>query len=157
MPLDLVSYVKNGFSNFSTKTFMGDAIANPIILSILIIFVIVLIRWIQDDSDTIEFKFVFYSLICTLGLVILHQNVIKQRYKDEQESHEIGLNIPQMDNTLQNIQPRPVNDIPDLPATFGAAPNREQKNYPGYTNLLKPNQIPIITSSDDLLRYVQST
>ena len=148
MPIDILTHIKSSFLNFSTKSIFGDVIANPISIASLILLSISLILW---SSDGLNFKFVFYTFVIVLGLVILQQNVLKQRFNEKIEQQNITAGVPQITNLPPIIQPRPSNEISDT-AIFGAAPI---KNYPGYNNLVQPYQVPHITSSADLLAYVE--
>lgn len=159
MPVDLIAHLKGGFSSIFTNSIIGDIIANPISLSFLIILVILMILWIVNGADSMSFKFGFYALLCTVGLLLLHQNIVKQRFKDLSETQISNNIIPQVSGMQGEIQPRPYDKIPDLTPNLnvGQVSAGGYKHFTGYNNMVSPAQIPQITSSEDLLRYVQNS
>ena len=160
MPIDIINHVKVWFAQFSNKSIFGEIISNPISIAVLIVIIMCLIVWIVSDSASnfVSFKMIFYLLISVTGLMLLHQNVINQRYEEKNTDLDQQQFIP-IGGQHQQLVPRPISKLPEyiehLQPAGGPLGGSNSRNFPGYANSGQI-QIPNITTSDDLLRAVQS-
>jgi hypothetical protein len=151
MPIDVLNHAKLWFSQFSTKSFAGDVIANPLGVAFLIVLILCMTVWIFGDPQMLSFKLVFYLLVATVGIVILSQNIIAERAKPKDELEGIGV----VGSGEPELAPRAMNQIPEVIEGGSAlAPAAPIQHYPGYTQMARPDNVPAISSSDDLLAYV---
>jgi len=156
MAIDLIRHIKLWFSQFSTTSSVGELIANPISLAFIMVFVICLIVYFTLDAS-ISFKFVFYLLMFTIGLLLLNQNINNQRFEEKLNKDQIA-NIPILHSNMVEFGPRSVDNLPEYVNSFQGSANMNGggRNFTGYNNLVSINQVPNVTSSDDLLRFVQN-
>ncbi len=151
MAIDLINHFKVWFSQFSNKSLIGELIANPLSLALIIVITLCIMIWsLSDDKikSNISFKLVFYLFSLTVGLLLLHQNVSNQRFEEKYKLNQYS----------NQFNPRSLENLPEYVETVGAGPLNvtNGRNFPGYNNLVSSNQVPSISTSDDLLRFVQA-
>jgi hypothetical protein len=118
MPIDLFSVFNKGTSYVANDTMAGNVISNPISLTILILFAIVLILYAHNRKKMVKFKILFYMSIIILSALVLHDILLRERLK---EKYAVGSGVDMVmggRNTFgtSQIKPRVREDLsPDDP------------------------------------------
>ena len=107
---DIVSDIKKKTQN----SFIGKIIANPVLLSILIVFIFIIINSITKSYTHGIFLNTIFSILITSGLLFCHHNIIKNKYnKDggkEMSSYFSGMAEQSVSN-INNINRTNYDDI----------------------------------------------
>lgn len=84
MSLDISSIINRSTTHVANKTKLGNYIANPFLVGIIITAIVILILYIW--AVPLSFKLVFYTFLGVIITVLAHDTVLLDQYKEKYES-----------------------------------------------------------------------
>jgi hypothetical protein len=110
MPIDINSIVKKSTNHVANQTILGGALANPCYVGLIITIILICILRYHNFKG-LCFKFIFYTAISIIGVMVVHDVVIRDRMNEKVEASVVSSIVSaHVDNPIQSgIGPR--NDI----------------------------------------------
>lgn len=137
MPIDLFKNLQNFGSQIANRSAIGQITSNPLWMAVIITAVMLLVFYTVGISKGVTFKLIFYSLLSCILLLIVHDTMIQEQYKEKYEDQTGAELVNQIQDTIPDLQPR----------------SNMEKVRQSYMNNM-PNPTNEVISPDELLKLV---